>query len=167
MEIWKSIPGYEGTYEVSNLGRIRSLDRIDNLGRSKKGVILALVPQPNGRLGVNLRGKNHKVHVLVLTAFKGPRPRGMEGCHGDGNHTNNKLDNLRWDTRSSNTKDSVKHGTHKETRKIHCPEGHPLEEPNLVKGHLKRGWRQCLTCQRKKSLEAYYRKAAIKAKVAV
>jgi len=54
---------------------------------------------------------SENVHVLILTAFRGPCPEGMEGCHNNGNGTDNRLDNLRWDTRTSNQQDRLKHGT--------------------------------------------------------
>jgi hypothetical protein len=65
---------------------------------------------------VNLRndqGPPHLalVHRLVLEAFVGPCPEGMEGCHNDGNRLNNDLSNLRWGTRSDNRDDARKHGT--------------------------------------------------------
>lgn len=67
------------------------------------------------RLTVRLcrNGKYHSyaVHRLVLEAFVGPCPEGMEGCHEDGDPTNNDLTNLRWDTHKGNMLDSVKHGT--------------------------------------------------------
>jgi len=50
-------------------------------------------------------------HRLVLEAFAGPCPEGMECCHYDGNRTNNKLTNLRWDTRKGNRQDAIRHGT--------------------------------------------------------
>lgn len=52
-----------------------------------------------------------QIHRLVLEAFVGPCPEGMECCHNDGDPTNNRLDNLRWDTRQANVEDSIKHGT--------------------------------------------------------
>jgi hypothetical protein len=51
------------------------------------------------------------VHRLVLEAFVGPCPDGMEGCHGDGDTANNRLGNLRWDTPKSNRADASRHGT--------------------------------------------------------
>lgn len=50
------------------------------------------------------------VHVLVLATFVGPRPKGMHGCHNDGNPLNNNLINLRWDTYAENTADIERHG---------------------------------------------------------
>lgn len=68
-----------------------------------------------GCLAVSLcrEGKvqQHKLHHLVLEAFVGPRPDGLEGCHGDGDFTNNSLDNLRWDTPLANADDKRRHGT--------------------------------------------------------
>ncbi len=51
-----------------------------------------------------------RIHTLVLLAFVGPRPVGMEGCHEDGDYTNANLDNLRWDTHKNNGADMVRHG---------------------------------------------------------
>jgi hypothetical protein len=57
------------------------------------------------------RSKYLSVHRLVLIAFVGPPPRGMESCHDDGNARNNRVTNLRWDTKKNNLNDRVKHGT--------------------------------------------------------
>jgi hypothetical protein len=72
----------------------------------------------DGYEGVTLRrgGKYHrlKVHRLVLEAFTGPRPAGHEACHNNGIPTDNRLANLRWDTRRGNAADRVVHGTSNE-----------------------------------------------------
>jgi hypothetical protein len=60
---------------------------------------------------VNKKKVNILVHRLVLEAFCGPCPDGFQGCHNDGNRTNNQIGNLRWDTFASNTRDKVIHGT--------------------------------------------------------
>lgn len=52
------------------------------------------------------------VHQLVLEAFVGPRPEGMECCHNDGNGANSRLSNLRWDTHAANVQDAIRHGAH-------------------------------------------------------
>src|SRR5690606_38480338 len=85
-------------------------------------------------------------HVLVAEAFIGPRPEGAECLHGDGDHTNNMVSNLRWGTKSENQLDSVRHGTHHQANKTHCPRGHELVEGNLARRKLP--YRQCLTCER-------------------
>lgn len=76
------------------------------------------VNSKNGRLQVkiysaSLQFKFRHVPQLVLEAFVGPRPEGMQCCHNDGNRKNNRLDNLRWDTTEANYKDAAKHGSMK------------------------------------------------------
>jgi len=119
-EVWRSVPEYEGLYEVSDLGRVRSLDRtrLDKHGRAftLRGV-LKKAPLRKGslyRMVVLSRDGKPKaklVHRLVLSAFVGPCPDGMEGCHNNGDPGDNTLSNLRWDTRSANMQDKHKHGT--------------------------------------------------------
>ena len=104
MEHWKPIASYEDCYEVSDHGRVKSL---------RRGIILS--PILNGgyffvSLCVDGIVKINYIHKLVLEAFVEPRPPGTECCHGDGVKTNNKLENLRWGTRSENQMDRVKHG---------------------------------------------------------
>ena len=73
---------------------------------------LKLIEAGDGRYRVCVNGtKWLKVHHLVLKAFVGPRPEGLIGCHNDGNNTNNRPENLRWDTYRNNTLDMIKHGT--------------------------------------------------------
>lgn len=110
MEIWKDIPGYEGRYQVSNEGRVRSLDRpvrvvcqgIDTM-RIAKGKVLRPGPSKSGHVTVALgRGKSRPVHQLVLEAFVGLRPEGCEVLHLNHVPTDNRLANLRYGTRSEN-----------------------------------------------------------------
>ena len=68
-----------------------------------------------GRLGchykaVNLNGKNYSVHRIILETFSGLCPKGMQACHNNGIKTDNRIENLRWDTLSNNQKDRRKHG---------------------------------------------------------
>jgi len=119
-EIWKQIPDFRG-YEVSNFGNVRSWN--DRYRYSGKERPLAKEPHPlkphavfRGRLAVALiRNRKHHsitIHRLVLLAFVGPCPKGMESCHYDGDPTNNYLSNLRWDTRQANWIDRRRHGNH-------------------------------------------------------
>lgn len=109
-EAWKPVVGFEGLYEVSDLGRVRSLPR-----KWCRGSIRALVAGTNGYFGVQLAFGGVKsprqVHRLVLEAFKGPCPGGQEACHINGDRTDNRLQNLRWDTRAKNHADKRHHGT--------------------------------------------------------
>lgn len=148
-ENWKPVPGYEGVYEVSDLGRVRSLDRLDAAGRPRRGQPRSSTADGGGYLQVSLwrdgSERRVSVHRLVLVAFVGPAPKGMEACHNDGDSTNNTLANLRWDTRSANSLDRVRHGTHPEARKTHCPAGHPYDEANTYLDPRAR--RQCRPCR--------------------
>lgn len=116
-ETWKAVEGFPG-YEVSDHGRVRSL-RPHPMKRYPGGHVLAgYLKRHKGRpvcVVVNLvRGgkvSTVRVHRLVLTAFKGDAPAGTEGCHNDGDPSNNRLTNLRWDTHAANQADQVTHGT--------------------------------------------------------
>lgn len=120
--------------------------------------MLRPAPGANGHMQVSL-SRPHKVvyvHRLVLIAFVGPPPDGMEVCHNDGDPTNNVLSNLRWDTRTGNMRDAVDHRTHVNARKSHCKRGHLLREPNLIPSVTKRsGHRGCLACNRAQGRERY------------
>lgn len=120
METWKEIVGFPG-YEISDQGRVRSWWVWGRYGlKSVKPRILKLGADKDGYKDVGIYGPDRKqkwrrVHKLVLEAFVGPCPKGMETCHKDGNRVNNKLGNLRWDTNARNHQDRVKHGTAKLT----------------------------------------------------
>ena len=118
-EIWVAIPGYEDRYEASNMGRVRSLDRIvmcqgpvkGCYPSRKKGRILRPGPSNFGHLSVVLgRNQTRMVHDLVLRSFVGPPPTKHECCHINGDPKDNRLSNLRWGTRSENNIDAVRHG---------------------------------------------------------
>lgn len=118
-EIWMAVVGWEGFYEVSDLGRVRSVDRsvVDPNGRVQrfKGRVLAPSRTTGGYCQVMFsRGGKHinvSIHRLVLLAFVGDPPVGMVGCHRDGNQTANNLANLKWDTQANNLMDKIAHGT--------------------------------------------------------
>ena len=160
-EEWRPIPRFQGRYEVSNQGRVRSVDWVvEGLARSTqlvKGRVLTPGTSDKGYLGVRLvdpdkgRARIFKVHRLVLEAFIGPCPEGMEACHGDGDRANNAVGNLRWDTRSSNFLDKRQHGTDVNRNKTACPRGHLLVAPNLDESVLRRGYRGCKACARARS----------------
>lgn len=115
VEDWKPINGFDGRYEVSSLGRVRSTAYPDTLGRVVRGKVLRNAQRLGGYFRVELQRDGltlrRTIHLLVLQAFIGPPPEGMEGCHNDGNTSNNRLDNLRWDTHSANNLDKIQHGT--------------------------------------------------------
>lgn len=155
-ERWRPVVGFEGWYEVSDRGGVRSVDRVVECSDGRRvpyrGRVLAQGTHPKGYrtvwLGRNGTKKCVYVHRLVLESFVGPAPAGHECCHGDGDAGNNSLENLRWDTRSANNFDRVRHGTHPNAVKTVCPRGHLLVEPNLVRAELARGKRSCWACNR-------------------
>jgi hypothetical protein len=65
-----------------------------------------------GMQGEHGKKVHYLVHRVVLTAFTGPCPEGMECCHNDGNPSNNHVSNLRWDTHAANSQDAIRHGNH-------------------------------------------------------
>lgn len=109
-EIWKDVVGYEGYYQVSNLGRVRSLDRIASNGRKIKGKILSTKVNtppyyPRVSLSVNGKMKLAQVHRLVAQAFvynPDPEHKTQVG-HKDESRTNNRADNLEWVTPKENS----------------------------------------------------------------
>ncbi|WP_067496874.1 NUMOD4 motif-containing HNH endonuclease [Nocardia ignorata] len=155
-EEWRPVVGWERLYEVSDKGRVRSLDRIvSHVGNFSgewhvRSRILRedVVRDGHHRVCLSRDGLTTtvQVHVLVATHFIGPAPAGAVCRHLDGDPGNNVVDNLAWGTVSDNQKDAVGHGTHKEARKTHCPRGHELVEPNLVAALSRRGKRSCRAC---------------------
>ena len=115
MEIWKDIQGYDGLYQVSNLGKIRSLDRVTRNGKSIKGIDRSIyVNKRNGYSYINLskdgKSKNVLLHRIVATAFI-ENPFGYETVnHKNENKQDNRVENLEWMT----LPDNLRYGTHVE-----------------------------------------------------
>lgn len=115
-EIWKDIPGYEGRYQVSNMGRVKSLERKvrsvnwyshKEFWRTVRERILRPSSVRTGHLYVVLgHGKSGvPVHQLVMRAFVGNPPNGMEVRHLNGDPADNRLENLKYGTRTENILD--------------------------------------------------------------
>lgn len=153
-ERWAAIPGWEGLYEASTHGRIRSVDRLrvskNGVTKHLKSHVLAQSQDAHGRCHVQLYRNGSRqpktVHSLVMFAFVGPRPAGMEIAHWDGDAGNNHLENLRYATPGENEKDKVRHGTHRNASKTHCPQNHPYDEANTIR-YPNRSGRQCRACR--------------------
>ena len=103
-EIWKAIPNYPD-YEVSSKGRVRN----------KKGRLLSPYFASGRYLAISLSrdklSKKRYIHSLVLEAFSGPCPNGMECAHNNGQKQDNRISNLRYDTHVGNCADRMKHGS--------------------------------------------------------
>lgn len=164
-EQWLPIVGYEGIYEVSDHGNVRSLDRQspDHRGgvRNFKGKMLRPGRDSNGKLIVILsrNGKVHsaRVHRLVAESFLGPAHEDAEVCHKDDQNENNHVSNLYWGTRSDNLHDAVRNGRHWQANKTHCKWGHEFTSENTAIHPS--GGRQCRACNAERSRRRRARKA--------
>lgn len=128
-EIWKDIEGYEGLYQISNLGRVRSLDRIVNLmnrnGEMIKGIRKGKILRGSiykgykkVALSIDNKIKDHLIHRLVAVAFI-PNPNNYTVVnHIDENPSNNIITNLEWCT----TQHNIRHSLYKRTKNILCIE---------------------------------------------
>lgn len=115
--------GLEGYFEVSDLGRVRAVERrvrfVDKKGieqwRIKAPRVLRTQTINSGYLVVHMQANRKRfartVHSVVAEAFIGPRPERYDVCHNNGIRTDCRAANLRYDTRSNNHKDRVGHGT--------------------------------------------------------
>lgn len=115
--IWKPIAGFEGFYEISSDGRVRSLDRIVKTdkrtaqrlrGRELRPAIASTGYKCVVLCGNGKPGRTHNIHSLLAEAFIGPRPQGAVVDHIDGNRANNALTNLRYTTQGDNARNVTK-----------------------------------------------------------
>ena len=117
-EVWRPVAGWAKFYEVSDEGRVRSLPRHarKGIGRyARPGKILCPRDVGDGYLKVTFYHNGEVddcyIHHLVLEAFVGSRPKGMECRHLNGIKTYNHASNLRWSTHRENEADKTRHGT--------------------------------------------------------
>lgn len=130
-EMWKPVQGYEGLYEVSNEGRVRSLAR-QVTSRNRWGPVTMRLSEKMLKPQITVYGyykvllsksgrlTNKLVSTLVAEAFLGARPNGLLVLHNDGNAKNNRVENLRYGTQAENMQDSVRHGTRPHGRAHKC-----------------------------------------------
>ena len=146
IEQWRPVPGFD-MYAVSDQGRVRGPRRI---------LKQTLIGNGYPSVAVCRDGKQHtaRVHGLVLEAFVGPRPAGMLCRHLNGVPTDNRVENLRWGTPSENNFDRVRHGTHQNAHKTHCPQRHAYSEH----GRVFNGKRYCKVCDRDRARAKYQKR---------
>lgn len=156
-EEWRSIPGYEKTYQVSSEGRVKSIPR-----PRTKGGLLAIKQGKRGYPAVTLvqdgKQTTHEVHRLVALAFIGPPQDGEEVRHKDGNSHNPRSTNLEYGTRTENALDKQRHGTDYQKNKTHCPQGHPYDAENTLRIPSRPNARYCRTCNVEQKRQAQLRK---------
>lgn len=166
---WRPIPEWEGFYEVSNDGRVRSLARLNRRGiavpsRIRRLSIAKAGGYPTVSLCLDGAKYQRTVHRLVMLAFVGECPRGLEVLHADGDPTNNRPSNLSYGTHAENIRDTVRHGRHVYAAKTHCKNGHPFSEENTRHTPKQRA---CRTCRRASHARSEERKRAAKSVVPV
>ena len=113
-ETWKILPGWGGLYEISDLGRVRSLHRNSRSGDALRQFVVSKYLAVN--LSANGTRATKHVHRLVIEAFIGPIPKGMHASHLDGDRYNNRLSNLVIETPSMNCSRRKGHGTQAYTK---------------------------------------------------
>jgi hypothetical protein len=103
LETWRSVVGFEDRYEVSDEGRVRSLNF-----RKQKGLVVVMktITNRDGYSCLSFGKKNIRVHSLVAESFIGPRPDGYDVNHKNGVKSDNRASNLEYCTESENTKHS-------------------------------------------------------------
>ncbi|MFE2997947.1 NUMOD4 domain-containing protein [Nocardia sp. NPDC059246] len=154
-EEWIDIDDWNGLYQVSDLGRVRSLSRKVPQKRwhnDGKRTIRTRILKPGSSRGYpqvvlqrDGRRVRYRIHRLVAGTFLADSYfEGAIVCHNDGDKTNNVVGNLRWDTPSENNHDTVRHGNNKQANRELCLRGHVLREPNLMTCRT----RGCLACNR-------------------
>ncbi|MFF8482316.1 NUMOD4 motif-containing HNH endonuclease [Streptomyces antibioticus] len=149
-EEWRPVVGAEGRYEVSSLGRIRSLCR-----RSPR--LLKLYPNTNGYPVVSVYGAGERkrlrsVHQLVAEAFIGPHPPNTDVRHLNGIKADCRAVNLAYGTRSQNMLDAVQHGACVNANKTHCGVcGTAYDAANTYR--RPDGGRECRRCARRRNAE--------------
>ena len=113
-EEWRQIPGWEGFYDVSNHGRVKSFRCVGGPRTTPRVKKLTLNKYGYWRTQLcrNGRTTEYTVHRLVLLAFVGPPPTAThQAAHGNGDRKDNRPSNLRWATPKENAADRARHGT--------------------------------------------------------
>ncbi len=124
-EEWRPVPSAEGRYEVSSLGRIKSLRRVVSCGIRKGEIAYRTVPEKILKPGLDSDGyaqvliapkegdkfKTTKIHQLVALAFLGPKPQGQWVLHGPNGKEDNSVQNLYYGTPAQNVRDKWRDGT--------------------------------------------------------
>lgn len=145
MDLWKDIPGYDDNYQASNRGHIRSKKRVV-FKRHRSGVLMQqtypekILQGTLGRNGysiihISIRGIKQQVgaHRLVLLAFIGPCPLGMEACHKNSIPNDNEPENLYWGTHEQNMRDRKNRGKYPKGKEHPMRKLSPTQAKSIMK----------------------------------
>ena len=161
-ERWLPVVGFEGYYEVSDQGRVRSLDRVvvekSGVSRGLKGRVLRPKSlSPTGRVWVSLSKGSGAVEKyiarLVAEAFIPNLDNLPCVLHWDDNPRNNLVENLRWGTKHENMQDRLRNGIHHYAKRTRCSRGHEYTEENTICRRDRPGARECRECKRRYGLD--------------
>lgn len=125
-EVWKSVEEFKGLYEVSNLGNVKSLDRVDSRGIAHKGRLLTPTKGSGGYYSVNLsknqKRKTIRIHTLVAKAFivNDDPDKKTHVNHKDGDKSHNEATNLEWATPKYNNQHAFKTGLNSQSGEDNC-----------------------------------------------
>lgn len=163
-EEWRDISGWEGYYQVSNQGQVRSVGRsiVTHNGTRTRWVpprMLRLATSGNSKQRANGKGyaaaclaRNsekifQRVNRLVLIAFVGLDAELPLACHRNGDSNDNRLSNLYWGTHRDNAIDSINHGVNQKSNQTQCVAGHEFNTDNTYINQA--GHRRCRECRRR------------------
>lgn len=145
-EQWRWVPGYEGRYEASDQGRVRSYQpwRGTPVPRLLTPVVQRFGYHKLAMSGPGPYGDRPTLaHRVVMDTFVGPRPDGLVTRHLDGNPSNNSLSNLAYGSMQENSDDTKQHGRNYALNRTHCPQGHAYVIGNIYQNGVHRN---CKTC---------------------
>lgn len=150
-EVWMDVPAFGGHYQASSMGNIRSKDRYVTKMHSSGKTMRQFYPSKIlkqykadylGHMSVHIGFDNKKitiaVHRLVLMAFSGMPTEGKEACHCNGIASDNRLENLRWDTHYNNNQDRRAHGNYANGQDHHMAKFSPEQIKGIRSGAITR-----------------------------